>query len=509
MRRCGSKGGATPRETRLKIGILVVAYNAESTLAEVLDRLPASFAQRLTSILIADDESTDDTFRVGTAYQELAKHLPIEIVRRPSNLGYGGNQKAGYEWAIEKGLDIVVLLHGDGQYAPEVIEDLVRPLEAGTCDAVFGSRMLVAGGALRGGMPKYKYIGNKVLTRLQNLMVGTDLSEWHSGYRAYSVKALADIPFQQNSDDFDFDSEIIIQLHEAGKRIVEVPIPTYYGDEICRVNGIKYGADVLVDAARYRMQKIGFGGDDLVFASDVYEAKLEPSLGSSHTVILDRLVDVAGKRVLDVGCGSGVIARGLAQRGAIVTGVDRARDASWGAAPPSFDFIQADLEAGVPDGLEPTYDIIIAADILEHLRAPEQLLADLFARLSPTGKLVLSVPNISHWYPRLRIATGRFRYDRRGILDSSHLRFFTRRSAAQMVVTAGGQVREMVFTGTPVEVLRRNASGGGSPAGDNEAARAIDLLSRCSTASARVWPGMLGYQIIIVADQGSRPRDEG
>lgn len=481
----------------MKIGILVVAYNAESTLVEVLDRLPPAFASRLTAILIADDESTDSTFDVGTAYMREATHLPIEVVRRPKNLGYGGNQKAGYAWAIERDLDIVVMLHGDGQYAPEVIEDLVRPLEAGTCDAVFGSRMLAPGGALRGGMPKYKYVGNKILTRLQNLTVGTDLSEWHSGYRAYSVKALSEIPFRRNSDDFDFDTEIIIQLHEAEKRIVEVPIPTYYGDEICRVNGIKYGVDVLVDAARYRLQKIGFGGDDLVFASEAYEEKLEPSLESSHNVILDHLGDVTDKRVLDVGCGMGVIARELARRGAIVTGIDYQRDPSWEIEQPSLEFIVADLEAGLPDGLVAEYDVIVAADILEHLRAPEQLLSSLIARLTPSGRLILSVPNISHWYPRVRIGAGRFKYDRRGILDRTHLRFFTRKSALEMVASAGARVNEVIYTGTPVEVLRRGSSDVDTE--DDTIGKVIAALSKLSTASARAWPSLFAYQIVVVA----------
>jgi 2-polyprenyl-3-methyl-5-hydroxy-6-metoxy-1,4-benzoquinol methylase len=483
----------------LKIGILVVAYNAESTLVEVLERLPTAFARRLTAILIADDESTDATFDVGTAYQASATHLPIEIIRRPKNLGYGGNQKAGYEWAIERGLDIVVMLHGDGQYAPEVIEDLVQPLEAGTCDAVFGSRMLAPGGALRGGMPKYKYVGNKVLTRLQNLTVGTNLSEWHSGYRAYSVKALSEIPFQRNSDDFDFDTEIIIQLHEAGKRIVEVPIPTYYGDEICRVNGIKYGIDVLVDAARYRLQKVGFGGDDLVFASEAYESKLEPTLESSHKVILDRLGDVAGKRVLDVGCGNGVIARELARRGAIVTGIDYLPDPSWNVEQPSLDFMLADLEVGLPDGLSSEYDVIVAADILEHLRAPEELLGKLALRLALTGHLILSVPSISHWYPRLLIGAGRFRYDRRGILDRTHLRFFTPRSSVEMVESVGGHVEDVLYTGTPFEVLRRSASGTPTSEGGDFLERSTAALSRLSTASARAWPNLFAYQIVVVA----------
>ena len=138
--------------------------------------------------------------------------------------------------AIEDGLDIVVLLHGDGQYAPELLPEMVAPLLDGRADAVFGSRMLEPGRAREGGMPAYKYLGNRILTKVENTIAGMELSEWHSGYRAYSVAALEDVPFIKNSNAFDFDTEIILQFKEAGKQITEIPIPTYYGDEICYVN---------------------------------------------------------------------------------------------------------------------------------------------------------------------------------------------------------------------------------------------------------------------------------
>jgi glycosyltransferase involved in cell wall biosynthesis len=176
-----------------KIGILVVAYNAASTLDRVLDRIPRAFRPRIHDVLVFDDHSSDATYLVGLGYQSLDPDFPLTVLRHPENLGYGGNQKAGYRWAIEHGLDIVVLLHGDGQYAPEYLPAMVAPLERGECDAVFGSRMMIPGGARSGGMPLYKFVGNRVLTAFDNAMTGTDLSEWHSGYRAYRVAALRDI----------------------------------------------------------------------------------------------------------------------------------------------------------------------------------------------------------------------------------------------------------------------------------------------------------------------------
>lgn len=215
-----------------RIGVLVVAYNAAGTLRSVLERIDPAFRPKIDRVLVSDDHSADDTFDVGVEIQRDLAGLPITVVRQPRNLGYGGNQKFGYRWAVEHGLDIVVMLHGDGQYAPELLADIVGPIESGDADVVMGSRMLDPGGARRGGMPLYKYAGNRILTRVQNTMSGLVLSEWHSGYRAFSVPALARIPFEQNSDGFDFDTEVLLQLHDLGARIAEVPIPTFYGDEI-------------------------------------------------------------------------------------------------------------------------------------------------------------------------------------------------------------------------------------------------------------------------------------
>ena len=189
---------------------------------------------------------------MGLKYKS-GSNLPLTIVHHDLNLGYGGNQKTGYQWALEKDLDAVILLHGDGQYAPEYLPQMVEPIISGRADVVFGSRMITQGGARKGGMPLYKYIGNKILTYLQNRLAKVSLTEWHSGYRAYSVSALRKVNFMKNSDYFDFDSQIILQMIGARQRIVEIEIPTFYGDEISRVNGIKYGLKILIHTLRFRL----------------------------------------------------------------------------------------------------------------------------------------------------------------------------------------------------------------------------------------------------------------
>jgi len=231
----------------------VVAYNAESTIESTLSRIPKDFVANIYSILISDDKSKDLTSLKASNYAR-SSELPIEIVVQPINLGYGGNQKFGYSWAIRNDWEIVVLLHADGQYAPEFIAQIIDPLITNNADAVFGSRMINKKDALRGGMPKYKWIGNQILTFIQNKLTRQNFSEWHSGYRAYKVGALQDINLGSLSNGFRFDTQIILQLLAANKRIVEIPIPTFYGDEVSHVNGIEYAREIIWDTLRHRLK---------------------------------------------------------------------------------------------------------------------------------------------------------------------------------------------------------------------------------------------------------------
>ena len=164
-----------------------------------------------------------------------------------------GNQKLGCRYAIDNGFDIVALVHGDGQYAPEELPRLLGPLARDEADAVFGSRMIDKRAARQGGMPVYKWIGNQVLTAFQNRVLGTKLSEFHTGYRLYSTAALRQIPFERNTNAFHFDTEIIVQFVLRKLRIAELPIPTFYGDEVCHVNGMKYALDVFKSTVKARL----------------------------------------------------------------------------------------------------------------------------------------------------------------------------------------------------------------------------------------------------------------
>src|SRR6516164_10309071 len=278
------------RHSRPRLLVFVIAYQAESTLVQVLERIPRSvFRDWDCELLVVDDASRDRTFDIGREYQEAHPDLPLTVLRNTYNQGYGGNQKVGYAYAIAEGFDVVAMVHGDGQYAPEELPRLLQPLLEGTADAVFGSRMMTRFGALKGGMPLYKFVGNRILTAFQNAVLGTQLSEFHSGYRLYRVSTLARLPLELNSNDFHFDTEIILQLLNARARIVELPIPTFYGDEVCHVDGMKYAKDVLYATLQNVAHRSGLLHQRRFDPRDAETKHFDLKLGyaSSHTYALD------------------------------------------------------------------------------------------------------------------------------------------------------------------------------------------------------------------------------
>src|SRR6476660_9189978 len=300
-------------QKKSRLLVFVVAYNAERTLETVLSRIPPSLADDYeVEILAIDDASADRTFEIGQEIKTARSlSFPLRVLFNPINQGYGGNQKIGYHYALKNNFDFVALLHGDGQYAPEVLPELLKPLAQGAADAVFGSRMLNRGVALKGGMPLYKFVGNKILTWCQNRLLRTHFSEFHSGYRVYSVAALKRVPFDRNTNDFHFDTEIIIQLLIAGRRVRELPIPTFYGDEICHVNGIQYAwhcFKTMIRAALHQKNLLYDRKFDVGPVEETYDLKM--GFRSSHTMALGSVKK--GAAVLDVGCGRGHVAELMA-----------------------------------------------------------------------------------------------------------------------------------------------------------------------------------------------------
>ena len=222
--------------------ILVPCYNAGATLEKVFARIPHDARNRIARYVAVDDGSTDDT---AHALSRLQRDFPsLVVLTHARNRGYGEAEKTLLRYAREHDAGVGIVLHSDGQYSPEKIPDLLDPFDRGRADIVQGSRML-AGGALKGGMPLYKFVANKLLTAIENRAFGMNLAEYHSGYMLYSRAAIRELPFEKLSASFDFDLEMLVLARVKGLRVVEVAIPTIYAGEKSHLNPVKYGFDVL------------------------------------------------------------------------------------------------------------------------------------------------------------------------------------------------------------------------------------------------------------------------
>ncbi|MEP7320818.1 MAG: glycosyltransferase [Saprospiraceae bacterium] len=420
---------------RSKLLIFIVAYNAERHIEKVLERIPKDTLEKYDyEILIIDDESKDATFERALGYQKKHPELNITVLYNPQNQGYGGNQKLGYHYAKINNYDVVLLLHGDGQYAPEEFERLIIPIIDGKADAVFGSRMLNKKDALKGKMPYYKFVGNIILTQMQNKILGTHLSEFHSGYRAYNVKALTQLPIERNSNDFHFDTQIIIQLIMAKMKILEVPIPTYYGDEVCYVNGTKYAFNIIKASIHSRLQQLGiYYKREYDLDMQEFPYKLKLGYTSSHTLAIDAVP--AGAKVLDIGAGQGLVSRELLKKGCKVTGLDQLKNVSQ----ENFsDYIQLNVDSDPFINEIDQYQIILILDIIQQLSSPESLLDQIRfnSKLSPV-KIIMTTPNIGFFIVRLQLFFGGFNYGKKGILDFTHKRLFTFKSLKRLCEQSG------------------------------------------------------------------------
>jgi len=232
-----------------KIVLVMPAYNAAKTVSQTYAEIPHDIVDE---VLLVDDASPDDTVAV-------ARTLGIRTIAHERNTGYGGNQKTCYSAALDLGADIVIMLHPDYQYTPRLVEAMVSPIARGVFDCMLGSRIL-SNGALIGGMPLYKYASNRALTLLQNLLGGHKLSEYHTGYRAYSRQVLSTINFQNNSDNFIFDNQFLAQILYAGFRVGEITCPTRYADDSSSISfrsSVRYGLGVLGVSTALFLQRTG------------------------------------------------------------------------------------------------------------------------------------------------------------------------------------------------------------------------------------------------------------
>jgi SAM-dependent methyltransferase len=444
-----------------RILVYVVAYHAEDHIVSVFERIPKElFEDERVHFLVIDDASEDAGPEVLARWLEERGVENATVLRNPVNQGYGGNQKLGYRYAIDAGFDLVILLHGDGQYAPELLPRFIEIWQETGADVILGSRMRSLSSARRGGMPLYKMVGNRILTRFQNALTGRELTEYHTGYRAYSTAFLRKVPFEIDTNDFHFDTEILLQAMHVGAELVEFDIPTHYGDEISRVNGLRYAWDVVTATIQYKLHQLGILCS--LKLRDLQQALRDRAnrAYSSETMALEILREQRPRRLLHIGCGPGFVARRCEELGIEVTGLGDSEPL------PGSMTRHEQWKPGQPLPVDPfDYDAVLMLDVLERHEDAERFLLDMRNQsrqlpLDGRGPLVIvSAANVAFAAMRLNLLLGRFTYSERGILQVSHKRVFTRGSLLRTLRDCGYAVETVRPVPVPWEAVLEGRAG--------------------------------------------------
>lgn len=451
----------------LHVGVVVLARDAGRTLTTALNHLMAELRSRTDQLIVVDNGSADDTFAVAKSWASREAALATTLIRYAEPAGTGAVRKDVYGLAISRGIDVLVQVDAERVDATMSLATLLKPVLRGECDAVTAPAPPVG----------------RAVTWLQQRVLGIRLNDPAAGFGVVNLRSLRSLPLEFNADGPEFDSQLLAQLVNAGRRVLAAP-----ADGRPSTAALTWRESLRCGLAisTYWLARRGFG--DTPWLPSGAEYAFKQADDTSHAAILRLVAGRSQARVLDLGCSGGLLAERLRAAGHHVTGVDFIE--IGGARERTDRFVLADLTLGIPTEVGAGYDIVVAGDVIEHLPRPLETLQQIRPLLRPDGELLVSVPNFGHWYSRGRVLFGLFGYDRRGILDSTHLRFFTRASLRRMMTQAGYDIAEERITGLPVAAV----SGVDGPR--------LRTIRRLDGSLIRLWPSLFGYQFVLRA----RPR---
>jgi len=471
-----------------KVLLLIVCYKAQSSITSVLERIPQNIWKNEhyhTESLIIDNVSQDKTFNIAEEYASKHPEWNITILYNPKRQGYGSNQKLGYFYAIRGGFDIIVVMHEEGRHAPEHLDRMIMPIVDNETDAVFSSEMIQFMDIFKNKEVFCKWFSNQILTCVKNKIIRSKLSEFHGNHRAYNVHVLKTIPFKHNSNDYDFDTDIIIQLTDKKKSVQEIPIPIFYGNEISLRQRIPNAFKEIQSCILSRVIKYGiYYHPKFDYEPDSnYRYREKFGYPSSQQFAFDQVPH--GATVIDIGCGPGFMAEKLNSKKVKTASIDlqiqyRMKEHSWKS-------IKADVEKYDFDEEFGKVDHILALDIIEHLKSPERLLTVLRKRFSKDApKLIITTGNIGFFPIRLGLLFSSFNYGKRGILDMDHTRLFTFSTLQKTLEMNGYEIKNKIGIPAPFPL----ATGNG---------RLSYILLLINQALIFISKSLFSYQIAIIA----------
>ena len=408
------------------------------------------------------------------------KHLPceantstLEFFTLPIKLGSGGAQKLIFKSLLRAGVEVIFVKTSESELPHSLIEKVLERINSNETDIILISPE-----------PKTNSVSglvSRISSQSNNFFSGSSFSDWHAPICAYSREAIESTNFLLSPNGQGFNADLLLQIKSAGLQILEIREESIPASKVKISDAIVSLSAVL----KHRLRIMGFAPSYVLKPS--YRFKFNAY--SSHSQISEYLKNLPAGKILDLGCADGQLSEIASSHGHEVTAVDIAPPKSLTS---KVKFIQHNLENGLPTTTSEKFNLVLCADILEHLRNPDVLLSNILSILTDDGSVLVSIPNFGHWYPRIRVLLGRFDYDARGILDQSHLRFFSRRSFLKISSLAGFDASQVSMTGTPFEVMLREA-----PQRRFKWDFLLSFLSKCDRVLCKIRPNLFAYQFIF------------
>jgi SAM-dependent methyltransferase len=478
-----------------RIVVVITPCQDLSLAQETIQRIPAGLIDIIEEITVFDvlsEEEVADSLeglRVSHAWEKLRYH------RNPSSYGYGDNLKNCFDYAIQRGFDYVIVLRGDGTYDPAYLPVFVVTALELDCPVVLGIRAGRKAAEQRESSSLLRFTANRILSRLEDMVLGIGLKDYHCGFRMFSTEVLEKIPYHLNAGDYLFDLHTLIQIRCLGTDIQTVSVPDFHDMSIGLAPILSYSVRAVAITIGYRLHQLHLVRSGIYFVDlgERYSLKLDRH--SSHMQILDYLKP--GSMVLDLGCGQSLLAEEYARRGVTAVGLD---NIPLEEVSPHFDdYIHHDLEAplNLPHGR--VFDYVILSDVIEHLKNREVVMNSLRRYLKIDGQLIASTGNIAVWFYRLSLLLGRFEYGPRGILDRTHLHLYTYDSFLRFLRQSGYRILDVKCTPIPFELVFYST-------GRSTSVSWITRLYYCLTLC---WPRMFAYQFIAFCTFSSYESAEG
>src|SRR5271157_2934835 len=463
--------------------VVIGAYQGVEKLESVLARIPTDLLPLIHEITVFDPFDKEDPAEILDRLKRVNLWEKLTYCRIPRRYDYGENLKNCFDYALKKGFDYVAILRGDGLYDPACLPLFLYSAVVLGCPAVMGDRTQCQSTERPAWAGSLKAAGNRILSVLEELILATDLRDYHCGYKLIATRVLKRIPYGLNSMDYRFDLQLLIQIRCLGVPMCTVPVPDFHDPHMRFGEMVGYGLRAIGTSAGYRLHQLHLLRNARYFVDLEETYTLKRNRYSSHMQILDSLEP--GAQVLDIGCGQSLLAEEYAKRGMSVVGVDVVPPEK--VSPFVKHYIPHDLEMplNLPYGRD--FNSVILSDVIEHIKDRDGLMNSLRRHLKSDGHLIASTGNVAIWFYRLSLLLGRFEYGPRGILDRTHVHLFTLDSFTRFFQQSGYTVLETRFTPIPFELVFSSTG----------RSALIERITRWYYYLSIVWPRLFAYQFIV------------